>query len=89
MKTPGTLLHRKLTGEDFSIDQHILAAIADGIAIGNWQRQGKPGAKRPPRISPLGKRRRRKAPAQAASGRTQKDIDGLLTAMKTGAFSGG
>lgn len=59
-RTPGTRLHKELVGTDrgadWTLDQHLLAAIADQLALANWQRQGKKGATRPEPISPLAKR---------------------------------
>jgi hypothetical protein len=31
----------------WTIDTYLLAHVVDGVFVGNWQRQGKKGAKRP------------------------------------------
>ena len=56
--TPGTLLNRRLSGDDWSLDQHLLAIVADRLAVANWQRSkdGQKGTRRPKPISPLAKR---------------------------------
>ena len=58
MVTPGTLLNRRLSGDDWSLDQHLLAIVADRLAVANWQRSkdGQKGTRRPKPISPLAKR---------------------------------
>jgi len=86
--TPGTLLHRKLTRDDWSLDQHLLAVIADRIAVGNWQRQGKRGAKRPDPISPLAKRRDVERVGEV-DGRDPDEVKALLERYRTGVFAAG
>lgn len=80
-RTPGTLLHRELSADDWSLEAHLLAVVADQLAVGNWQRQGKKGAPRPKPISPFA--RDRKAPERSGDtgGRTQKEIDDILAQM--------
>lgn len=45
-------LHREMAGEDFpwTMQNHLLATIADLLAGANWQRGGDANAKRPKRI---------------------------------------
>ena len=88
-RTPGTLLSRELTGDDWTLDQHLVALIADHLAVANWQRQGKQGAPRPKPLSPLAQQRRKAEQVGNTGGRTQQDIDGLLRAMRTGVVGGG
>jgi hypothetical protein len=56
--TPGTLLNRKLSSDDWSRSEHLLAIVADRLAVANWQRSkdGQKGTRRPKPISPLAKR---------------------------------
>lgn len=83
-RTPGTRLHVKLAGDEWTLTDHLLALVHDELAVANWQRQGKKGAKRPEPLSPLAKRHRSREQVGDAGGRTQQDIDGLLRAMRTG-----
>jgi len=87
--TPGTLLHRRLTGDDWTLDQHLLAIIADKLAAANWQRSkdGQKGSRRPKPISPLAKRG-----GGLKYGKTDRDPDevkAVLTRYRTGQMAGG
>jgi hypothetical protein len=57
-RTPGTLLHRTLAGDDWSLDQHLMALAVDALRIANWQRSkdGQKGTRKPKPISPLARR---------------------------------
>lgn len=77
-RTPGTLLHRELSGDDWTLDQHLLALVHDQLAIANWQRQGKKGAKRPEPISPLSKKPERTG--GAPEGVEQREVLAVLAA---------
>lgn len=88
VRTPGTLLSRELTGDDWSLDQHLLAIVADRVALGNWQRQGKKGAKKPPPLSPLAKRTYSRRVGQV-EGRDPDTVKTLLHRYRTGVFDRG
>lgn len=82
--TPGTLLSRRLSGDDWTLDQHLLALAVDRLAVANWQRSkdGQKGTRRPKPISPLAKRGLR-------YGKTDQDperIKNLLSAYRHGTF---
>lgn len=87
-RTPGTLLHQDLTGDGWTLDQHLLAIIADRVGLGNWQRQGKKGAKRPPPLSPLAKRTSSQRVGRS-KGRDPDTVKALLHGYRTGAFERG
>lgn len=59
VRTPGTLLRKELIGDapgaDWTLEEHLLAAIVDQLAAANWQRGGGKGS-RPEPISPLAKK---------------------------------
>lgn len=60
-RTHGTCTYWALGGDEWTLDQHLLALTYDQLAIANWQRS-KNGAKnrnRPKPISPLAKRGKR------------------------------
>lgn len=82
-RTPGTLLHAELAGDDWTLDQHLLAVLADRVGTGNWQRQGKAGAKRPEPISPLAKRARAERVGHAG-GRSPEEVRALLERNRAG-----
>lgn len=89
-RTPGTHLHRALGGDDWTLDQHLLALAVDALAVANWQRSkdgGKP-SKRPKPISPLAKKSRRKKVGNAG-GRTPQQVVTLLALYRSGAFDAG
>lgn len=48
--TAGTALATCLWGPVWSVEAQLLATIADGIHVGNWQRIGKRSAQKPKRI---------------------------------------
>lgn len=43
---PGSAL-RRAAGDGWSVTDHLLALVADELAVANWQRQGKRNAPRP------------------------------------------
>lgn len=86
-RTPGTLLHRRLAGDDWTFDQHLLAIAVDALRVANWQRSkdGQRGTRRPKPISPLAPRR------GTTYGRTAADPDEVkayLARLRAGAFEG-
>jgi hypothetical protein len=87
-KTPGTLLHRELSGDDWSLDQHLLAIVADAGRLANWQRSkdGQRNRRRPKPISPLAPKR-----GQAQYGGTTADPDEVkayLARVRSGYYEG-
>lgn len=85
-RTPGTLLQRRLTDDDWTLDQHLLAIVADRLAVANWQRSkyGQKGTNRPKPISPLAQRGVR-------YGKTDRDPDEVkatLDRYRTGQMGG-
>ena len=85
-RTPGTLLRRELADDDWTLDQHLLAVAIDQLALANWQRQGKPGARRPDPVSPFAKKPEPQHVGKAA------DIDqtlAILNGYRTGAYDRG
>lgn len=84
-RTPGTLLHRKLAGDDWTLDQHLLALVVDRLSTANWQRQGKRGAARPKPVSPLAQDKAGEK-AGDTSGRDPDEVKRQLHAYRTGAF---
>lgn len=89
-RTPGTTLHRKLAGDDWTLDQHLLAIIADAARVANWQRSksGRFASRRPKPISPFASRKDSKTVGNAG-GRSPEQMAALLQAFKTGAFDAG
>ena len=86
-RTPGTLLHRALADDDWTLDQHLLALVHDQLAAANWQRAGKRTAPRPKPVSPLAKRSK---PTRAgAADRSPEEMTALLERYRTGAFDRG
>lgn len=55
LDTPGTHLHRAVSGDDWTRTDHLLALIHDQMAVANWQRtkDGAKGRNRPKPLSPL------------------------------------
>lgn len=86
-KTPGTLLHRELAGDDWTLDQHLLAVIADRLGAANWQRGGGKGA-RPKPISPLAQRATPTRTGDAGGHGTEETL-ALLEGYRTGVFDRG
>lgn len=75
-------------GDDWSLDQHLLAIVVDRLAIANWQRSkdGQKGSKRPKPISPLAQR------GGTRYGKTDLDPEqakARLAGYRTGAFDRG
>ena len=68
LKTPGSLLRRELSKDDWSLTEHLLALLFDQLAIANWQRSkdGKHNRARPKPLSPLAGNKKR-------YGRTNRD----------------
>lgn len=62
--------------------------VADKLAVANWQRQGKRGAKRPDPISPLAKRRDVERAGDAA-GRDPDEVRAELERYRTGVHDRG
>jgi hypothetical protein len=90
-QTPGTLLQRRLAGDDWTLDQHLLAIAADRLAVANWQRSrsGQKGTNRPKPISPLARRGQSR---QNRTGYTDQDpaaVKALLDRYRRGEVSGG
>lgn len=89
-KTPGTLLHRKLAGDDWTLDQHLLALAVDAMRIANWQRSkdGSKASKRPKPISPLAQQ---KKPMQRGDtgGQSRAAVVAILRGYRTGAYEAG
>lgn len=58
LDTPGTHLHRALSGDELTLVEHALLLIHDQLAIANWQRSkdGSKGRNRPKPLSPLAKK---------------------------------
>ena len=86
-RTPGTLLHRALTNEGWTLDQHLLAVVVDQLAGANWQRSGGRGA-RPKPISPLAQEPEATR-AGNVDGHSPEEVAALLAKYRTGAFDGG
>jgi len=83
--TPGTLLYRRLSGDDWTLEQHLLALIVDRLAVANWQRskEGQKGTRRPKPISPLARQ------GGVKYGKTEHDPDrvkNMLSAYRYGTF---
>jgi hypothetical protein len=83
--TPGTLLHRRLSGDDWTLEQHLLALAVDRLAVANWQRSkdGQKGTRRPKPISPLARQ-------GVKYGKTEHDperVKNLLSAYRHGTFA--
>lgn len=81
-------MHRRLSGDDWTLDQHLLAIVADRLAVANWQRSkdGQKGTRRPKPISPLAK------PGGLRYGKTERDPDevkAVLQRYRTGQMAGG
>lgn len=87
-RTPGTLLHGELSDDNWTLDQHLLAIVADRVSMGNWQRQGKRGATRPKPISPLSKARDVQTFGNT-KGRDPAEVAQILHGYRTGAFDRG
>lgn len=87
-RTPGTLLHRKLADDDWTLDQHLLALVVDRLSQANWQRQGKKGSPRPKPISPLAKQKTGQRVGDAGE-RTPEQTAMVLALYRTGAFDHG
>ncbi len=53
----GTATRRAVTGDEWTLDQHLLAIIADRLGIIAWQRtkDGRKNRNRPKPLSPLAK----------------------------------
>ena len=86
--TPGTLLSRRLSGDDWTLDQHLLAIAADRLAVANWQRSkdGQKGTRRPKPISPLARK------GGLRYGKTERDPDevkAVLARYRAGQMPGG
>lgn len=77
-RTPDTLLHRELSGDGWTLDQHLLALVHDQLALANWQRQGKKGATRPKPLSPLA--RKTDESVGKADGLDQREVLAVLAA---------
>ena len=86
--TPGTLLHRRLGGDDWSLDQHLMAIVADRLAVANWQRSkaGQKGTNRPKPISPLARKGR--GFKYGATDRSEAEVKEYLARLKRGDFEG-
>lgn len=80
VKTPGTLLHRALSGDDWTLNDHLLALVYDQLAIANWQRSkdGSKGRNKPTPISPLAKRGTRYG---GNHGRTDEEVKAFLARL--------
>lgn len=87
-RTPGTALHREMAGDDWTLDQHLLALVVDRLAWANWQRQGKKNAKKPDPISPLAKRRRASKVGESGE-HSDDEVLALLERYRTGVLDGG
>jgi hypothetical protein len=88
--TPGTMLQRRLAGDDWTLDQHLMALAVDRLTVANWQRSksGQKGTNRPKPVSPLAKRGRQ----HDRTGRTDQDpaaVKALLDRYRRGEVSGG
>ena len=82
------MLYRRLAGDDWSLDQHLLAIVADRLAVANWQRSkdGQKGTRRPKPISPLARK------GGLRYGKTERDPDevkAVLARYRTGQMPGG
>ena len=88
-RTPGTTLHRELTGDDWTLDQHLLAISADALRLANWQRSkhGRFASRRPKPISPLAKGQ--ETTIGDTEGRDPAEVMALLHRYKTGVFDAG
>jgi len=86
---PGTLLNRRLGGDDWSLDQHLLAIVADRMAVANWQRSkaGQKGTNRPKPISPLARKGR--GHKYGRTDRSPEEVKHYLARLKAGDFDTG
>ncbi len=87
-KTPGTLLHRALVGDDWSLEAHLLAVAVDRLGVANWQRQGKKGSPRPKPVSPLAKPRDTGQVTGRAEGHTPEEVIARLRRYQTAQSDG-
>lgn len=76
-----------MTEDDWTLDQHLLAIVADRLAVANWQRSkdGQKGTRRPKPISPLARR------PGLRYGKTDRDPDevkAMLARYRTGEMGG-
>lgn len=83
-RTPGTLLHRALAGDDWSLDQHMLALAVDALRVANWQRSkdGQRGSRRPKPISPLARKGRSEQYGKTSA--DPDDVKAYLARLRSG-----
>jgi hypothetical protein len=82
---PDSLLHRKLAGDEWTRDQHLLALVLDALNGANWQRSPK-GTPRPKPVSPLAKPAEQGDRTGNTAGRSNEAVLRQLHAYRTGAF---
>ncbi|HEY1395017.1 hypothetical protein [Roseateles sp.] len=84
-KTPESLLHRALAGDEWSLNDHLLALVHDQLALANWQRSGKQRGPKPKPISPLARKGSRTG---GGHGRSNDEVKALLARYRNGQVPG-
>lgn len=82
---PESLTYRALSGDTWSLTDHLLALVHDQLAAANWQRAAKKGRPRPKPISPLS---RKPVKSGGGHGKTNEEVIALLNRYRTGQMAG-
>jgi uncharacterized protein DUF5361 len=70
------------------LDQHLMAIVADRLAVANWQRSkdGQKGTRRPKPISPLARKGRSSTYGKTSA--SSAEVQRYLKRLKAGEFEG-